>query len=270
MNLKEIKINNATISCADIGNGNTTLFFVHGNSSSNRLFEKQLNSSLTNDFRLIAPDFPGHGRSENAAHPDEAYGFDGTGNLIIDIVEKLELKNIIYIGHSLGGHILMQNIDRLPEARGLIISGSSPFALPPRFDLAFNPTPAAKCFFSKQITDELIETWARALLKSGMVLPELITEDIKRTDPLFRKRIGEYIAEGSLNDEISLLNSLNYPVAILHGMYDQIISNDYMQKLKIKTLWKSKIQFLDNGHSPQWETPDLFNQIIREYANTIV
>jgi len=269
MNLKEIKINNSTINFADTGKGSTTLFFVHGNSSSNRLFKKQFNSKLTDDFRLIAPDLPGHGRSENAPYPEETYGFDGMGNFIIKIVEKLKLKNIIYIGHSLGGHILMQNIGMLPEARGLIISGSSPFALPPRFNQAFNPTPAAGCFFSEEIKDNQINAWALALLKAGAILPKNITEDIKRTDPLFRKRIGEYIAEGRLNDEIRALNSFNYPAAVLHGRHDQIISNDYMQKLEIQNLWKSKIQFIDSGHSPQWEEADLFNSLIKRYCESI-
>jgi len=39
-----------------------TILFIHGNSTSKKIFQKQLTSSLF-DQRLIAVDLPGHGES---------------------------------------------------------------------------------------------------------------------------------------------------------------------------------------------------------------
>jgi pimeloyl-ACP methyl ester carboxylesterase len=53
------------------------ILLVHGNSSSSRIWQKQLEGPLGGKYRLIAIDLPGHGRS--SPPPKSGTGLFGSG-----------------------------------------------------------------------------------------------------------------------------------------------------------------------------------------------
>ena len=61
-----IEISSGKIAVRDHGAGDTTLVFLHGNSLSSQTYEHQFSGSLSDNFRLLALDFPGHGESSDA------------------------------------------------------------------------------------------------------------------------------------------------------------------------------------------------------------
>ena len=269
MNTEKIVVKGEEIICYSKGRGDTTLFFIHGNSMSTQLFEKQFNSALAERHHIVAVDLPGHGASADARRPDRNYSFKGLADIIAGVTEVMKLETVIYIGHSLGGHILLQEGYRLPAIAGMVVFGSTPFNLPPRFDKAFNPTPVNKCFFSGSHDDNLSSKWAELLVAPGAELPGLILRNIRDTDPQFRISIGDIINEGRLNDETLAIENLPVPLALIQGKEDQLLNREYLKNLCLKNLWRGEIQYLDGGHSIQWENPDTFNKLITEYAEDL-
>ncbi|MBI9106148.1 MAG: alpha/beta hydrolase [Spirochaetales bacterium] len=269
MNIEKLIIKNETVICYSKGGGDTTLFFIHGNSSSSQLFEKQLESELSEQFRLVAVDLPGHGASDYAIEPEKSYGFAGLADIIAGVSVSMKLENVIYIGHSLGGHILLQEGYRLPALAGIVVFGSTPFDLPPRFDLAFQKNPANEYFFSDCQDDNQFAKWAGLMLSHGIKVPGRIMLNLQTTDPLFRKKIGEFIKAGKLNRETTMAESLPVPLAVIHGRGDQLINPKYMSNLSMKNLWRGGVQYLYGGHCLQWESPESFNSLIVEYADEL-
>ena len=53
------------------------------------------------DYRVIAVDFRGHGRS---GRPEGPYLWENFGNDLIALIEYLKLEKILGVGHSMGGH----------------------------------------------------------------------------------------------------------------------------------------------------------------------
>lgn len=271
MDVKSILIDNQTIALYQKGSGDTVLFFVQGNSSSAELFGRQFYSNLADKFRLVAVDLPGHGHSAYANDPEQTYTIGGFGEIISGVADYLKLENVIYIGHSLGGHIILQSWDKFSSLKGLVVFGSTPFGVPPVLDKAFYPHPALNNFFTTGFSEEVVEIWAASLLKPGSRIPDFIPGNIRNTDPLVRKIVGESIPKGLIRDELKLAEELKVPLAILHGEDDQLINSEYLEELSIAMLWRNKIHYIpDAGHSPQWENADKFNALIEEYAREVL
>ncbi len=110
--MKTIKIKNTNVSYKDLGAGETTLLFVHGSFINMEYWAEQIDY-FKDKYRVIAIDLPGHGLSgdNRDSWSIQEYGAD------LDIfIEKLNLQNIILIGHSMGGNITLEAAINRPSS----------------------------------------------------------------------------------------------------------------------------------------------------------
>ena len=107
------------------GTGHPVLL-IHGNSSCRQVFRHQLEGGLGNRYRMIAMDLPGHGDSENARDPQESYTQPAYAEAAVDVLRACGAENAVILGWSLGGHIGIELISRLPDMRALTFSGTPP------------------------------------------------------------------------------------------------------------------------------------------------
>jgi pimeloyl-ACP methyl ester carboxylesterase len=86
------------------GLGSPALVFVHGWSCDRTYWERQLEAFQFNHL-VVALDLAGHGDSglDRAVWSMEAFGKD-----VATVVEKLDLKEVVLIGHSMGGTVLLE------------------------------------------------------------------------------------------------------------------------------------------------------------------
>ena len=86
-----------------------TLLFLHATGFHARVWDKIVDG--LGDFHSISVDQRGHGRTEKKiiTHWDEVIE-DLTG-----LIETLDLKNIVGIGHSMGGHVLIGAASRMED-----------------------------------------------------------------------------------------------------------------------------------------------------------
>lgn len=75
---------------------------IHGNSSSSRTFQPQLESELGRTHRLVAIDLPGFGASQPIADPEGGLGIQGYGRLVVKVVAALGLDEVVLIRRSDG------------------------------------------------------------------------------------------------------------------------------------------------------------------------
>ncbi|MEE0946964.1 MAG: alpha/beta hydrolase [Acutalibacteraceae bacterium] len=99
----EALIRNLKINYEEKGSGEPVLM-LHGWGSSLVPFTNIINL-LSSKYRVIAPDFPGCGKSETMA---EAWNIDDYCDFVLEFCEKLDIKNPILIGHSHGGRVIMK------------------------------------------------------------------------------------------------------------------------------------------------------------------
>ncbi len=244
-----------------------TIVFIHGNSLSSKTFAEQFNG--IKNIPLLAIDLPGHGLSERPAEPEKTYSILGYIEVLKFVLAELKISDFILAGHSLGGHIALEASNELLGLKGLVIFGTPPLGMPPEMDKAFLPNAAMAFLFQDQITDIEINILSEALTNNENT--EKLKSEIRITDGNARSFLAASIPQGLFKNEIQLTENLSIPIAILHGGGDALISKEYINGLTIPTLWKKKIQIINNAeHCPQIEQPSAFNTILTDFFNSIL
>jgi non-heme chloroperoxidase len=105
------------------------IVFSHGWPLSADAFEDQMFFLASRGYRCIAHDRRGHGRS---SQPWDGNDLDTYADDLAELVEKLDLKKVIHIGHSTGGGEVARYIGRHGTkrvAKAVLISAIPPLML---------------------------------------------------------------------------------------------------------------------------------------------
>lgn len=133
MTAKQITIreNKVTINYYQEGEGDTTLLFIHGWCIDGRYWKSQV-EYFSEAHRVVAMDLPGFGnsRADRSNWTMEEYAND-----VLAFIDALNLKNIVIIGHSMAGEIMLQMaLSSNPRIARLVGVDNFKF-----IDLAFTP-----------------------------------------------------------------------------------------------------------------------------------
>ena len=105
------------------------IVFSHGWPLSADAFEDQMFFLASRGYRCIAHDRRGHGRS---SQPWNGNDLDTYADDLAELVEKLDLKDAVHVGHSIGGGEIARYIARHGTSRlakAALISATSPLML---------------------------------------------------------------------------------------------------------------------------------------------
>jgi len=246
------------------------IVLIHGNSSSSRVWSKQLDGSLGRKYRLIAIDLPGHGDSGRAPNPEKDYSAPGYSGCIAAIARQLDVKDAVFVGWSLGGHAVLEAASALPMAAGLMIFGTPPIGKGPDgfagfkglSNVAFTPDPG----------EAEVDDWLKhAFAPNFSPIPPFFKADFRKTGGAARGCLGASAQQGLFQDEVAIVGKdLKIPLAIVHGAEEQIVDLDYLRRLTVPTLWRQAVQVIDkSGHTPQWEQPEAFAKLLDEFASGV-
>jgi pimeloyl-ACP methyl ester carboxylesterase len=109
----------------DRGQGATALVFVHC-WSCDRTFWREQADVFSDGYRVVTLDLAGHGESGKNR---KTWTVAGLGGDVRAVVEKLGLKRVILVGHSMGGPV---SLDAARQLRGRVVGvGSRPGAWRP-------------------------------------------------------------------------------------------------------------------------------------------
>lgn len=96
------------------------IVFVPGAMFTRKMWAPQIDA-LSEEYRVIALDLPGHG-----THADETFQMESALDLLNEVVESAANGHAILVGLSLGGYISTVYASRYPEkVDGLVLAGSS-------------------------------------------------------------------------------------------------------------------------------------------------
>ncbi len=266
-----IETEHAALSALDSGGEGRPIVFIHGNSSSKEVFDRQFADPSLADFRLIAFDLPGHGVSENARNPAGTYNFAGYADAAEQLLHALALHKPIVFGWSLGGHIALEMVGRDTELAGVMISGTPPIS--PNLEslmAGFNIDPNAENLTGKRDFTEMdaIAYATHTSATADGLDPHLLAM-CRRTDGLARELMFASAAQGLFLDEREIVATMRASLAIVNGAGDPFIRADYFDTLSCNSLWRGKIvRIEDAGHAPFRQQPFEFNRLLKEFAES--
>jgi pimeloyl-ACP methyl ester carboxylesterase len=105
------------IAYTDTGSGDTALLFVHGWCINKGYWSNQV-AYFSKKYRVVAIDLPGFGESGRNRKDWSTTAFSQD---IDSVISQLDLKNVILIGHSMAGDIVLQSaVDNPAKIIGLV------------------------------------------------------------------------------------------------------------------------------------------------------
>lgn len=117
-----INIDNIDVNYIEEGvNSKYTILLLHGWGVEIETY-RTLIDELKQNFKVYAIDFPGFGRTSN---PPENYNVEDYAKLTLEFINRLRLENVVLIGHSFGGRVIIKMVSKLgykPEKIVLIDS----------------------------------------------------------------------------------------------------------------------------------------------------
>ena len=270
MKQKRIKVKGKEISYYETRDNGHPVVLIHGTSSSSAIFIRQLiDSVLSYKFRFIALDLIGHGNSEVSDKPEEDYCLEGLSKFLIEFNQEMKLKDAVYIGHNIGGNIVLEAFRNLNNPLGLVLLSTVPFSNPISDKMFFKST-IWDLFSKAGIDDSEVHQLASYFVEEKTKYPDFIPEIIRKADLKTREILFESIEKGKFKDQIEIIKEITVPIAVYFGEHDQIFSFEYLKSIEIPSMWRNLVQIIrEAGHIFFYESPADLNVSLEAYLNTI-
>ncbi|HEU0135076.1 MAG TPA: alpha/beta hydrolase [Allosphingosinicella sp.] len=251
----------ARIAYSDEGNGRP-LLLLHGLMANSGFFERQ--GELAGQFRIIAVDLRGHGRSPAGPVPP-------TIRLLADDVAalagELDLEGAIGIGWSLGAAVLWRVLQgpASPRFAGSVVVDMTPRVLNEGdWDLGLT---REICEARSQSIREDFPAFAAAAGQAIFATPGAEADRaalaFAANDPVAIGSLWESLVE---EDFRPLLPGIGQPTLVIHGARSHLYGADTADHLVASLPDARGVTFDRSGHAPHLEQPRLFNDTIRDFA----
>ncbi len=128
MKNKSIKVDELSIFYREAGEEHKeTILLLHGNPSSSHMY-RDLMKELSNNYHVIAPDYPGFGFSSRPSIEEFEYSFENISLVMDKFIDELELGGFYLYMQDYGGPIGFRVAVRRPElVKGLIIQNANAY-----------------------------------------------------------------------------------------------------------------------------------------------
>ena len=237
------------------------ILFIPGNSQSTNTFSQQVNSPKFKEHQISVFDLEAAISSLQDPTPDTFFYL--LKSKLIDLHKEQKFDCIV--GHSWGGHLLIESILDMEGVKGIMTFGTPFMSKPPRMEESFLPNPALALFYTKELSNEQLNQLANACLYNTKWV-DYITNGMSKSSGIIRKLTPAAVASGSYNNEVEVLAQLNIPLAIIHGENEKMVNVNYYNSLNIPTLWQNKVHIISqSAHFPQLENPEDFNDTLAKF-----
>ncbi|WMI68307.1 alpha/beta fold hydrolase [Mangrovimonas sp. YM274] len=261
------------------GNHEQTLLFVHGLSSNADAWSKNI-QELKDKYTCIALDLPGFGKSSIV---ETQYTSTFFADVVHQFILELKLKNVILVGHSMGGQASVKLAVNHPEAISKLVL-VAPAGIERFSEAEANLMKGAMTeAVVKGTTDAQIErNYALNFFQQPKEVGKMIAE---------RKRIREAVdfdehckaivssVWGMLDDPVfEDLQRIQCPVLVIFGNNDKLIPNGYLHpQLTTQAVAQSAKEEIkhvevkmigESGHFVQFEKPMEVNAFLTQFVET--
>jgi len=227
------------------GNG-APLMLIHGYPLDHTIWSDVANL-LKNDFDLILPDLRGFGQSTTVETP---YTISDMADDLAGLIDYLGIEKIALAGHSMGGYVALAFAQKYPQwvnGLGLVASqaaADSSERKAGRYQTAAEVSQKGVGVIAEGMTTKFsADVGVQAFLRPLM----------ERQTPF--AVIGALKAMAEREDLMDHLSSVTFPVALIHGDADMLISIDRAREIK-ETLPSAQLVILQGaGHMPMMESP---------------
>jgi non-heme chloroperoxidase len=259
---------NLRLHITDMGEGRP-IVLIPGWPLSDEMYEYQYNDLISKNFRTIGITLRGFGKSDK---PYGAYNYDVHASDIKKVLNKLDIKDAVLVGFSMGGAIAIRYVseDNGSHVSKLVLCGAAAPIWTQREDFPYN--------LPKSAVDDLI-----ALnYKDRPKLLSNFGKIFSATETALNEGIGNWLYGINLSASsyataqclIALRDTdlrkdmakIKIPTLIMHGKKDKICSFDLADQMKTGISDSRIVAFEHSGHSMFLEEIPKFNAELIKFA----
>jgi pimeloyl-[acyl-carrier protein] methyl ester esterase len=260
----------ARIAYRDSGAG-MPIVLLHGLMAHSGFFQRQ--QALAEDFRVIAIDLRGHGRSWERGHAAiSPPSVERMASDVAELAEALGLERAIGVGWSLGATVLWHVLAGPAASRfagAVVVDMTARVRNDEEWDLGLSPEAcearslairedfqsfalaAGHAIFAQPVAsdDRALADWA------GL---EFAGSDAGAIDAVWASLVRQ--------DVRALLTGIRHPTLIFHGAQSSLYGDDTADHLVAALPDARAVRFDRSGHAPHLEEPELFNRTLKKFA----
>ena len=268
-----IPVNGVPIYTRSVGQSDKTIIFIHGELQQSAIWDQQLKDDLLlEEFRLIALDLPGHGRSGRSMAPED-YSIPGMAKQLAECINAMPWDNYVLVGLSSGTNLISEALPHLSVApKGLFFAGASlPSNDIPLTSLLLS-SPYAQVLTAAAPSDAVLTAYSKRLVyKATDKFIAGCKQYYYDTDPVFRESFGQYMDGGSGSNQINGLQQSQLPVCFVMGQQEAVVKTNYLDGVRFRHKWKDTIfKVPAAGHLVNYDQPQIFNHLLLQFADEVM
>ena len=254
--MENIRVNSIELAYERHGKG-TPLVLLHGFPLDHHLWDEVV-PLLEDSFDLILPDLRGFGESETI---DTPYTMEDYASDIAGLLDQLGIQKAAVAGHSMGGYVALAFARTYPErVSGLaLVSSQAPADPPERKEGRYK---SAADVAEKGISG-VVETMAPKFTGDPR-LQAAAREIMEKQKPA--AYIGALKAMAERADSTPLLSMFTFPLVIIHGDEDALISVDRAREVKASIPGSHYAELRGIGHVPMLEAAEKTAEALKHLA----
>ena len=252
------------------GHGTQPMLFAHGFGCDQTMW-RFVTPAFENDYQIVLFDYVGSGKSDWSAYDPERYStLDGYARDILEICQELDLRDVVFVGHSVSSMVGILAANQEPERfSDLILIGPSPRYI--------NDADYVGGFERADI-EGLLDTMERNYLGWASFLTPVIMKNPDRpeltkelevsfcsTDPEIARRFAEATFYA---DNRADLAKVRVPSLVLQCSEDAIAPPE-VGEYTHRHLEGSTLRVMEaTGHCPHMSHPEETVRLMQEYLAT--
>jgi pimeloyl-ACP methyl ester carboxylesterase len=249
------------------------VLFAHGVTLSSRVFAKQFDSFPAAGFRAVAFDARGHGESQMG---ESGHSIENLGEDIRSVIEALDLRDAILVGHSMGGMGVQSFLVHHPDVAAERVKG-----------IVLESTAARMPMSSARRTKQLVGRVSGLAPDAGMFMRQknlgfLLARIGFGDDPFAshveatRQMLGACSKE-TIRDATKALLELDFtqelpsftvPTLIVCGTHDAITPITDSRQMAELIPGAELVEFEGAGHMLMYERTEEVDELIIDFART--
>lgn len=241
------------------GSGGITLLFVHGFGCDVNVWEKQYEAFRHDTIRMVFVDLPGYGQSDK---PETAYTLDYFADAVKAVIDQLQLRRVVLVGHSLGTPVCRQVVFKYPEISAALCDIDGVYC--------FYSDDSDSANYRHQINDfvEMFhgEGYKKNIIDfvstlSGPFTPEWVMTYALSTMPHTEENVAYSTMSNLVDPAYWTGEKINIPTLILCTRNSGL---DADNKLKMDELYNDAtyVELANTGHFIMMEDAGIFNNLL--------
>jgi 3-oxoadipate enol-lactonase len=253
----------AKIHYQDAGSGKEVVLLLHAFPLHSGMWSRQV-AALSPKYRIIAPDYPGLGKSTPRAEPST---MDLLAESVLSLLDGLRIDRAVVAGLSMGGYLAFEIYRRRPGLfRGLALCDTRPGA-------DTSEGAANREVFAKNALEKGLH-WVADEMTPKLLRPQ--------PDPAAVREVRHLIGQGTpagvaaaqrgmarRPDSTPTLATIHCPTLVVVGAEDTLTPPPEAEKMAAGIKGSRLVKIAGAGHMPNLENTAEFDRVLLEFVGSL-